>query len=564
MSISVWLALVTTLLAGLALFLFGLMLLTDGLKRAAGGALKSVLERMTSNRFKGVLAGAFVTSVIQSSSVTTVLLVGFTSAGLMGLTQAVGVIMGANIGTTVTAQIISFKVTKAALAFIAVGGLGYVFIRKDRRRMVFLVLLALGLVFYGMTLMSDATLPLRTYPPFLAAMESVASPWKGILLGAVFTAVVQSSSATTAVVIVLASQGLLGLEGGIALALGANIGTCVTAWLAAAGSSADAKRVAFIHVMFNVVGVLIWVGLIDELVRMVTWMTSDYGLYGARDATVMVPREIANAHTVFNVINTIVLIGFAGPMVKLARKVIRERPVDVDAVIKPKYLDESLVDTPALALDRVRLELGRMGERVHDMIGTAAGMMVEAGGRHEHLRLMDDELDALYLFITAYLGKVSAGRLSAAQAERVRLYVGAATLLENMGDELETRFADDDLERARLRKDFSPATRERLRGLLMTVDGHLDLMMNALDGDDRRLARRVRRTKSELRAELDELRGHLLDQLSASSGQRARILGLESDAVEAAMRLNDQIRLLAKLLLDTIESTSDDKDADHA
>jgi len=546
-----WITPLITLLAGLSLFLFGLLLLTDGLKRMAGSALKRVLERMTSNRFKGVLAGAFVTSVIQSSSVTTVLVVGFISAGLLDLTQAVGVIMGANIGTTITAQIISFKVTKAALVFIGLGGLGYVFLKDDRKRTGFLVLLALGLVFYGMTLMSDATEPLRDYAPFLEAMKSVSSPLTGILLGAAFTALVQSSSATTAIVIVLASQGLLSLEGGIALALGANVGTCVTAWLAAAGKTVDAKRAALVHVVFNVVGVLIWVGLIDELVMIVDWMTRDAGPGGLRAASVRVPREIANAHTVFNVINTVLLIGLAGPMVRVVRKIIPDRHDARPGQVSPKYLDDSLIDTPAWALDRAGMELARMGDRVHEMIRLSADMMETSHADHTMLRSLDDELDTLYLAVNAYLGRVSAGRLGSKDVQRIRCYVGAATLLENMGDELEGRFADEDMERMRLRSDFSVETSERLAALLRRVDDHLEMVMDALEHADRKKAKRVRRTKSDMKVELESIRSHLLDRLGESSGQRARILGLESDAVEAAKRLNDQIRLLAKLILDT-------------
>ncbi len=559
-----WITPLITLLAGLSLFLFGLLLLTDGLKRMAGSAMKKVLERMTSNRFKGVLAGAFVTSVIQSSSVTTVLVVGFISAGLLDLTQAVGVIMGANIGTTITAQIISFKVTKAALAFIAAGGLGYVFLDKEQYRTGFLVLLALGLVFYGMTLMSDATAPLRDYPPFLEAMKSVSSPITGILLGAAFTALVQSSSATTAIVIVLASQGLLSLEGGIALALGANVGTCVTAWLAATGKSVDAKRAALVHVIFNVAGVLIWVGLIDQLVMIVDWMTSDSGVGGIREASVRVPREIANAHTVFNVVNTLVLIGFAGPMVKVVRKIIPDRKETEPGFVRPKYLDDTLIDTPVLALDRVGLELARMGERVHEMIQLAAGVVEARDEKHEGLRSLDNELDTLYLAINEYLGRISARRLSTSDVQRVRCYVGAATLLENMGDELETRFGQESEDRLRLRSDFSQETAKRLSALLRQVGGHLEMVLDALEHADRKKAKKVRRTKPHLKVEIESIRTHLLDQLGASSGERARTLGLESDAVEAAKRLNDQIRLLAKLVLDTTraedaEPTSQDE-----
>ncbi len=270
-----WVSLGVGVAGGLLLFLYGLYVLTEALKHAAGSAMKRILRRLTSNKFKGAFAEAFITSVIQSWSVTTVLVVGFISAGLMSLTESVGVIMGANIGTTITAQIIAFKVTKAAMVLIAVGGLSFVFAKKESWKNYSLIVLALGLIFFGMTVMSDATAPLRSYDPFIDFMQRMETPLSGILAGAIFTAVVQSSSATTGIIIVLATQGLVTLEAGIALAFGANIGTCVTAMLAAIGKPTEAVRAAFVHVLFNVAGVLIWIAFIDQLVDFVQWMSVD-------------------------------------------------------------------------------------------------------------------------------------------------------------------------------------------------------------------------------------------------------------------------------------------------
>jgi phosphate:Na+ symporter len=220
------LTIVVGLLGGLALFLFGMEQMTDALKAVAGGGMRKTLNRLATNRFTAALSGAFVTSVIQSSSVTTVLVVGFVSAGLMTLSQSIGIIMGANVGTTITAQIIAFKVTKYALVLVAVG-FGLMFTQKrDRIQRYGAMLMGLGLIFFGMSLMSDATSPLRDFQPFIDAMESMRNPLWAIFGGAVFTAVVQSSSATTGIVIVLAGQGFITLEAGIALTLGANVGTC--------------------------------------------------------------------------------------------------------------------------------------------------------------------------------------------------------------------------------------------------------------------------------------------------------------------------------------------------
>ncbi len=232
------------LIGGLALFLFGLDQMSDALKLIAGDGMKKVLAKLTTNRFTGAIAGAFVTAIVQSSSVTTVLVVGFISAGLMSLTQSIGIIMGANIGTTITAQLVAFKITQYALGLVAIGFFTLFCSKNDKVRHYGHMIMGLGLIFYGMHLMSDGTKPLRTYQPFMEMMQQMDHPLWAILLGAGFTALVQSSSATTGLVIALASQGLISLDAGIALIFGANIGTCITAGLASIGKSREAVRAA--------------------------------------------------------------------------------------------------------------------------------------------------------------------------------------------------------------------------------------------------------------------------------------------------------------------------------
>ena len=271
-----WFNMGMSLLGGLALFLFGMEQMADSLKAVAGERMKVILAKLTTNRFMGAITGAFVTAVIQSSSVTTVLVVGFITAGLMSMAQSIGVIMGANIGTTITAQIVAFKVTKYALLMVAVG-FGMLFSsRQEKIKQYGGMLMGLGLVFFGMAVMSDAMSPLRSYQPFLDLMTTMENPLIGILVAAVFTGLIQSSSATTGIVIVMATQGFITLEAGIALAFGANIGTCVTAMLAAIGKPREAVRAAVVHVLFNVFGVLVWIGLIPYLAEFVTWFSPSH------------------------------------------------------------------------------------------------------------------------------------------------------------------------------------------------------------------------------------------------------------------------------------------------
>ena len=291
-----WILLITSLFGGLGMFLYGMEMMSDGMKVTAGNKMRTILEKLTSNRFLAVGVGAFVTMVIQSSSATTVMLVSFVNSGLLSFAQGLGVILGSNIGSTVTAQIVAFKITDYALVLIAIGAIMSLFSKKDTAKNIGFVILGFGLLFYGMKVMSDTMKPLRSNPTFNSILVSFENPFMGILAGAVFTALVQSSSATTGIVITLASGGSITLEAGIPLILGANIGTCVTALLAGLNASREAKRVAIAHVTFNVIGVAVFCFWIPTFADMVA-QTSDN-----------VPRQIANAHTIFNIIATVIFI----------------------------------------------------------------------------------------------------------------------------------------------------------------------------------------------------------------------------------------------------------------
>ncbi len=264
-----WGFMIIGLCGGLALFLYGMEQMSEGLKKSAGNKMRSILSALTNNRIVGAVVGAFVTTVIQSSSATTVMLVSFVQAGLMSFAQSLGVILGADIGTTITAQLIAFKLTDYALLLIAVGFVMRTFGKGDNIRNIGEVLLGFGVLFYGMKLMSDAMKPLRTYAEFINLMKGLENPLLGLLVGTVFTALIQSSSAFTGIVIVMAQQGLITLDAGIPLVFGANIGTCITAGFASIGTSREAKRVALAHVLFKVCGVTLFIFWIPTFVDII-------------------------------------------------------------------------------------------------------------------------------------------------------------------------------------------------------------------------------------------------------------------------------------------------------
>jgi len=342
--------LVINLLGGLAIFLLGLEHLADGAQAVAGSKLRDVLARLTRSRVSAAATGAVATAIVNSSSVATVLVVGFVTANMMTLTQAVSVVMGANIGTTVTAQIVAFHITDYAPLPVAIGFFLSMFARSRRLKNIGFLIMGLGLIFLGMHLMSAAMDPLRTWEPFQAFMVQLANPLLGMAVGALFTALVQSSSATTGIVIVFASQGLMTLEAGIALALGANIGTSATALLATIGKNRNALQAALAHTLFNVLGALLWVAFLPQLADMARWTTARMG---GPDLS----RDIANAQTIFNIANTVVMLPFAGQFAKFIARLVPPEP----HVSGLKFLTPEVIRTPSLALQHARMELARLG-----------------------------------------------------------------------------------------------------------------------------------------------------------------------------------------------------------
>jgi phosphate:Na+ symporter len=437
-----WLKMGMELFGGLALFLYGMQQMSDGLKAAAGDRMKDLLSKLTKTRFSAAITGAFVTSVIQSSSVTTVLVVGFVSAGLMSLSQSIGIIMGANIGTTITAQVVAFKVEKAALLMIAIGFSMLFLSKNDRIKQYGNMLMGLGLIFFGMGIMSEGMTPLRSYEPFIELMVSMEKPVLGILVAAIFTALVQSSSATTGIVIVMASQGFITLPAGIALAFGANIGTCITAILASIGKHTEAKRASLVHVIFNVAGVLIWLMFIPQLASLVTLISPvSNELSGVAKLSADVPRQIANAHTIFNIANTLIFIGFTTQIAKLVERLVPESIDEGKTIIKAKYLDEELLVTPALALDRVRLELGHLAEITEDMfdqIRTAFRNRNHA--QLDNVAKLDDKADIIHAEITTYIKRLTMEPLTEDENRDLMRYLQANEDLERIGDVVETNF----------------------------------------------------------------------------------------------------------------------------
>ncbi|CZR98746.1 MULTISPECIES: Na/Pi cotransporter family protein [unclassified Clostridioides] len=419
---------IISLMGGLGLFLYGMNLMGEGLQKSAGTKLKKIIKLLTSNLFMGVLVGTGVTAVIQSSSATTVMVVGFVNAGIMTLKQAIGVIMGANIGTTVTAQLVSFDLTGMAPVALGIGIILYLFGNKPRIKNIAEILIGFGILFTGMDFMKMAVEPLRDYQGFTDLLVTFGRyPLLGLLLGFGITAIIQSSSASMGMLVALAAEGLVPLSAALPILYGQNIGTCVTSLLSSIGANKNARRAAMMHLIFNVLGTVIFLILLNKpVVNLVTsWDPSN------------VARQIANTHTLFNIISVLILLPFTKIIIKLAIKLVpdKEGDIDEDEAKTIKYIDDRMIETPSIALANTIKEALRMGEKAKESLNASMEALVEHSTEkidktYRRERLIND----LQKAILNYLLKLSKAPLDDDSREVVDTLFNTVNDIERIGD----------------------------------------------------------------------------------------------------------------------------------
>lgn len=415
---------VCTLFGGLGLFLFGMKLMGEGLERAAGSGLQRLLNKLTSNRLLAVLVGIGVTAVIQSSSATTVMVVGFVNAGLLSLAQAVGVIMGANIGTTVTSLMLSIKLDFGVI-FASIGMMFVFFARKERIRQVGNVLMGLGILFVGMETMTTAMKPLREWEAFRTLMSGVSNPFLGVLVGAAITAIIQSSSASVGILQALADQGLVTLNGGIFILFGQNIGTCITALLASTGTTHTARRAAIVHLLFNILGSAIFIG-IALAVPFADWIKTL--------SPDNVRLQIAFTHVVFNIGTTVILLPLAKGLEKMAWLFVRGTDPQREAR-RMNHFDPRLLATPPIAVSQLFKEVERMGELANRNFKLAMRCFLDADiSAERQVQDTEEVLDYLNQEITTYLVEIKALDLGERDVHLVGSLFHVINDLERIGD----------------------------------------------------------------------------------------------------------------------------------
>lgn len=455
-----WVTLVIGLAGGLALFLIGMDQMTDALKSLAGHRLQRILTTLSGNRLAGATTGAVTTAAIQSSSVTTVLTVSFVSAEMLTLTQAASVIIGANLGTTLTAQLIALDAAGFSLVLIAVGGAAWLFVPRRPWQQAGRSIASLGLLFLGLQVMSDAMRPLGSYPPVLDALSGATSPLLAVVMGAGVTALVQSSSATTGIVVALAATGLVDLPTGIAIILGANIGTCVTALIAAIGKGADALRTAMVHVLVNVIGAVAWLLMLSVLVDIVQAISPD---------DVASPRQLANAHTLFNAVNTVVFLILLTPLVALVRRMVPIRRRTGAEPVVDTDLEDYATETAALGLGAADREVVRLANDVGEFLDidfpAVATHALASMPTDESIEARKSSIRRRHREIVTYLSEVSHSSRDDAQSRHLLALLSQADELAHDADVLGSTFRRV----ARRRRRSGASISEESAGLLVAL-----------------------------------------------------------------------------------------------
>jgi len=532
------------LFGGLALFLFGMSKMSDNLQAVAGSDMRRILRRLTSTPIRGVLVGTGVTSIIQSSSATTVMLVGLVNAGIVTLHQAVGVIMGANIGTTITAQLIAFNISQFAFVFV-VAGVVLQFIRRSRVMEHWgAIILGFGLLFVGLNVMSLAVVPLKESQQAMALMAKIAgNPLLGVLTGMLFTMIIQSSSASIGIVIVLATNGLIGFEGALYLVFGDNIGTTITAWLASIGGNSAARRVALVHSLFNlfgtiVFGLLTYYGIYTLIINRIT----PGNVFEGQN----IARHIANAHTAFNALNTLLFLPFAGLLAKMAERIIPQTTEDPVSLGEPRHINYHLINDSELAIEQSIKEMREMLRLVRK------GLVVsyDAFREHNYKKLkevgrLENAIDNLQREITRYLVAVNERTLADDIIQKIPALLHTVNDIEKAGDFTEevNRILNIQVpaQKVPLCDDFVAMISELHRKILLM----LDLCIDYLDGLDPTCSYKIIELEGRINEQHHAFRENIM--LMIQNGECNPAGGLNTmDYVDAAELIADKLKNLVK------------------
>lgn len=490
-------------LGGLGLFLYGMNLMGTGLEKATGERLKRLIEILTNNRVMGVIVGALVTMVIQSSSGTSVMVIGFVNAGIMTLSQAVGVIMGANIGTTITAQLIAFNLTDFAPIAVAIGVAIWLVASRKRLKHIAEILIGFGILFIGMDMMGSGLKPLADNPVFTNIIVSLRDPFLGILVGLGLTTIIQSSSASIGLLQALAGQGLVDINIAFPILFGDNIGTTTTAMISSIGANKTAKRAAFIHFLFNVIGTIVFMTVLRAPIEAIVLRISPGNIQ----------RQIANAHTLFNLINVIIQLPFANLLVKAAIKLVPGEE-EVAEEVGLKFLDLRIIETPSIALGQVAKEILRMGKIVEENLSKSAeAFRTRSEEMTKEVFAQEQVINRIEKEIVEYLVKLSNAPMTDEQHTQMNVFINVVNDLERIGDHADN-IAELTLEVIEDNLPFSDEAMSEFENIFSKSRQVFLKTLESLRDVDFDKAREVQRLEDEIDSLVVEYRNNHIDRLN--------------------------------------------------
>ncbi|MGF7185787.1 phosphate:Na+ symporter [Desulfitispora alkaliphila] len=524
-----------TLFGGLGLFIYGTHLTSEGLQKEAASKMQIVMAKLTDNRFTALITGIVITVLLQSSSATAVLLVSFVSAKLLSMNGALGVVLGAAIGTTFTVQLIAFKVTDYALFFVGAGAIARIFGRSDRAKNIGQAVLGFGFLFYGMAVMSDALLPLRNYEGFINILIALDErPILMLIVATLLTAVIQSSAAVIAIAMNLALQGVISLEAALPIVFGANIGTTSTALISSLASNMEAKKVAVVQVLFRVIGVILFMPFLLPFSDYMTTLSGD------------IARQIANAHTFFNIITALVLLPFTKVFANLINKLM---PKDEEEEDVAKYLDRRVLEVPDLALDMAKSEIIHMGKLVERQIANIPPLIKTRN--IEIVRDISDierKVDFLHREISTYLTSVTQRNLSASQSEREVKLLYISNDLEHIGDiiidttKLTTKMSSKGVF-------LSPEVHEELNLMIDDITKNYQDALKSIIDDDVELASQVIKSNPKVQRLEKSLRFNHFIRQRGCENPNADLSSIHLDLINNLLRINTHSVSIAQAVM---------------
>lgn len=529
------------LVGGLGLFIYGIWEMSEGLHKACGERMRRILHNLTGSTFRGILVGAGVTVLIQSSSATTVMVVGFVNAGLMSLVQALGVIFGSNIGTTVTAQLIAFQLTDYALPIIALGMLVKFLAKRKIHQYIGEFLLGFGILFLGLKISTEVVRPLGQYPLFNHILVSFSrNPLLGVLAGAVITGILQASGVTIGMVLALAMANLIDLRAAIGLVFGCNIGTCVTALIASVGTGIGARRTAVAHVLFNIIGVAIFLPFLNIFQNLVAYTSNE------------LPRQIANAHTLFNTINTLIFLPFTALYARFLTKVVKGKEEEEEIKYLPKYLERHLLNTPPIALEAAVKETIRTLGLTQRMVILGMNSFFKNDAKSlEKITKGEEAVDSLRTAITDYLVELMQRELSLEDSRKIPPLIHAINDVERIGDHAEN-LRDLAEQKINGKLPFSETAIEELKKMSEDINQMINCSLNALKLNNIDEAKLVLEQECQINTLRDRLKNNHVKRLE--QGQCNVLSGVVFlDTISNLEKIGDHLNNVAQAVIEGLQ-----------